>query len=151
MNYYRLMQAWRASDGTNFNFIDAHNLNVTRDSSQEASIKRQLKERLDNSRIFILLVGEHTRLLRKYVRWEIGMAIESGLPLICCNLNGKRSLDSDRCPALIRNQLAIHIPYKKEAMRYALSSWQQSHSKHVAKGESGPYYYSIGTYHRLGL
>lgn len=42
IHYYRLMQAWKQSDGIDFNFYDAHDLNTARDSSREESIKAQL-------------------------------------------------------------------------------------------------------------
>ena len=70
INYYRLMRAWTQNDNTNFNFYDAHDVNNNYDKS-EASIKASLEERFRNSKEFVLLVGEHTRFLYKYVRWEI--------------------------------------------------------------------------------
>jgi hypothetical protein len=45
MNYYRLMQAWKDNENHDFNFHNAHDLNTSRDSSQEESIKRQLRDR----------------------------------------------------------------------------------------------------------
>ena len=68
MSYYRLMQAWKQHDGITFNFNDAHDLNSARNSSQEASIKAQLAERMRNSKVFVLLVGERTKYLTKFVR-----------------------------------------------------------------------------------
>ena len=38
-----------------------------------------MRERFINTKIFVLLVGEHTRYLYKYVRWEIQEAIKRGL------------------------------------------------------------------------
>ena len=61
MHYYRLMTAWKAHDGNSFNFHNAHDLNQARDTSLEESIKRQLRERLANSKLFILLIGEKTK------------------------------------------------------------------------------------------
>src|SRR5574337_1273317 len=58
IRYYLLMKAWKQSDKTDFNFYDAHDLNTARDSSQEESIKRQLRERMANSKVFVLLIGE---------------------------------------------------------------------------------------------
>lgn len=57
MRYYQLMKAWKQSDNTAFNFYDAHDINSARDSSQEESIKRQLRERMANSKVFVLLIG----------------------------------------------------------------------------------------------
>ena len=45
MSYYRLMTAWSANERFDFEFHNAHDLNTARDTSQEESIKRQLRER----------------------------------------------------------------------------------------------------------
>lgn len=59
IHYYRLMCAWKRNDNIPFNFFDAHDLNTARDSSLEASIKRQLRTRLLNAKIE--LIGEIVR------------------------------------------------------------------------------------------
>ena len=50
MRYYRLMTAWSANEGFDFEFHNAHDLNTSRDSSQEESIKTQLRARFANSK-----------------------------------------------------------------------------------------------------
>ncbi len=50
MHYYRLMTAWKANDNLPFNFHNAHHLNTARDTSEEESIKRQLRERFATMR-----------------------------------------------------------------------------------------------------
>ncbi len=67
MRYYRLMTAWSAHDGFDFEICNVPDLNTARDSSQEESIKRQLRERFANSKLFMVLIGENTRYLRKFV------------------------------------------------------------------------------------
>lgn len=151
MSYYRLMQAWKQNDGIEFNFYNAHDLNTARDTSQEASIKAQLAERMRNSKDFILLVGERTRYLTKFVLWEIEQAISRELPIIVVNLNGKRSMDRERCPSLAQTALAIHISFNAAIMQYALDNWPASYEKLAAQGQSGPYYYQESTYKALGL
>ncbi len=42
-------------------FYDAHDLNSARDSSLTESIKNQLRTRFDNSRLFMIIVGEKTK------------------------------------------------------------------------------------------
>lgn len=151
MAYYRLMQAWKQNDGIDFNFYNAHDLNAARDSSQEASIKAQLAERMRNSKVFILLVGERTRYLTKFVRWEIDQAISRALPIIVVNLNGKRSMDDERCPTLAKETLAVHISFNAAIMQHALDNWPNSHETYKRAGESGPYYYKEEIYKRQGL
>lgn len=151
MAYYRLMQAWTQNDGIDFNFYNAHDLNTARDSSQEASIKAQLAERMRNSKIFVLLVGERTRYLTKFVHWEIEQAASRSLPIIVVNLNGKRSMDSERCPTLAKETLAVHISFNAAIMQHALDHWPDSHEKFSGEGKAGPYYYTEATYKKLDL
>ncbi len=151
MSYYRLMRAWKQNDGIEFNFYDAHNLNTARDSSQEASIKAQLAERMRNTKVFVLLVGESTRYLQKFVRWEIEQAIRRDLPIIAVNLKGRRSMDQDRCPPVLKDKLAIHISFNAAIMQHALDRWPSSHQQRRSRQKSGPYYYKDDTYSRLGL
>jgi hypothetical protein len=150
LHYYRLMQAWKQGDYTSFNFHDAHDLNTILDKS-EASIKAGLQERFRNTKVFILLVGEHTRYLYKFVRWEIGQAINRELPCIIVNLNGKRQQDNIRCPTIIRDSLAIHISFNAKILEYALNNWPQFHASKIATGNNEAYHYNASLYQRLGL
>ncbi len=151
IHYYRLMQAWTQNDGISFNFYNAHDLNTARDSSQEASVKAQLAERMRNSKIFILLVGERTRYLTKFVRWEIEQAVSHSLPIIVVNLNGRRSMDNERCPTLAKENLAVHISFNVAIMQHALDYWPSSHDKYKLEGKTGPYYYKEEVYKGLKL
>lgn len=150
LRYYFLMKAWKQNDNTNFNFYDAHDINTILDKS-EASIKAGLQERFRNTKIFVLLVGEHTKYLYKYVRWEIEEAIKRNIPCIVVNLNGKRSLDSVLCPALMREHLAVHISFNSKILQHALENWPNSYEKLKSNNESGAYYYNDDVYKRLGL
>jgi len=151
IHYYRLMTAWKQNDNHSFNFYNAHDLNTARDSSAEQSIKAQLSERLSNSKVFVLLVGETTRYLYKFVRWEIEQAIKRELPIVAVNLNGKRFMDSERCPPLVGSTLAIHVSFNAAIMQRALEQWPASETSLRAQGKTGPYYYQEDIYKSLGL
>lgn len=148
IRYYQLMKAWRQTDNTTFNFYDAHDINYARDTSLEYSIKRQLRIRMDNTKVFVLLIGEKTRYLRKFVKWEIETALRLNLPIIAVNLNGQKKSDIF-CPSSLDNELAIFIPYGKRIMQYALENWPNSHYKYLKEGRSGHYYYTDSTYRNL--
>ena len=134
-----------------FEFYDAHDINSARDSSQEESIKKQLSERLNNSRFFVLLVGDSTRYLYKFVKWEIEQAIAKAIPIIVINLNGKKHLDKDKCPAILHTQTAIHISFNQKIIEYALTNWVNQLEKLKSEIKSGPFYYNDDTYKSLGL
>ena len=154
IRYYWLMKAWKHNSRdffANFNFYDAHDTNSARDSSQEQSIKRQLSERLDNSKLFVLLVGDSTRYLYKFVKWEIEQAITKNIPIIVVNLNGKRQLDNDKCPPILKNELAIHISFNQKIIEHALYSWESQFKKLKHEGKSGPFYYTDEVYKNFNL
>ncbi len=148
---YRMMQAWKDNDHHDFNFDNAHELTTIRAWSSEESIKRSLRERLKGSKQLMVLVGKNTRYCQTYVRWEIEQAIEMGLPIIVVNLNGGRSMDDTLCPLILREELAVHIPYKQKIMTHAMSNWEYGHSAKVAAGTTGPHYYLDSVYTSLGL
>lgn len=62
-------------------------------------------------------------------------SIKRGLPCIVVNLNGKRSMDSERCPVIIRNELAIHISFNAKILQYALENWPESYERKLKEGK----------------
>lgn len=146
---YRLMQAWKANDGVDFDFNNAHDLTTIRPDSGEEAIKRSLRERMNNSKIFVLLVGEQTKHLRKYVPWEIEIAQKADLPMIVVNLNKKREMDSQLCPTSLQSALAIHIPYEMDVMQYALDNWPADHARYRSEGKAGAFVYTAQTYEKF--
>lgn len=151
INYYRLLTAWSANQDYEFNLYDAHALSQARDSSSEETIKRSLRERLRNSKALIVLVGENTKNLYKFVRWEIEVAISYNLSIIVVNLNGKRTLDDVLCPPILKTELAIHIPFKKEIIWYAMKNWLSTDINHRKNGIKEPRIYNDSVYKSLGL
>lgn len=151
IHYYRLMRAWHQNDRTPFNFYDAHDINTARDTSSEATIKRRLAERLSNAFVVVSLIGEQTRYLYKFVRWELEQALARRLPIIAVNLSGRRSLDPDRCPPIIRAELVLYVTFNPAVIQYALENWPQQHARLRVQGQVGPRYYTDDVYRRLGL
>lgn len=150
MHYYRLMTAWKANDGFSLNFHNAHDLNTARDSSQEESIKRQLRERFANSKLLVVLIGANTRYLTKFVKWELEVAVRLGLPIIGVNLNGSRLMD-DRCPPTIRDQLVVYTSFNHNIIEYAMNNWPTNFQNLRHSNVTGPHFYNDDVYRRLGL
>lgn len=150
INYYDLMRAWNNNDNFDFEINDAHDINRANDSSKEESIKKQLRERFLNSKLFILLIGEHTKYLTKFVKWEIETAIKLKLPIIAINLNGARSSDH-LMPATLNNELSIFIPFKEKIIKYAMENWPDQDKQYREKGKFGNYHYNETVYERLRI
>lgn len=150
INYYWLMKAWSEHKKIDFDFYDAHDLNTARDSSQEESIKKQLRERFANSKLLVVLIGQKTKLLTKFVRWEMEVALRLDLPIVGVNLNGSRDQDS-LCPPTIKDRLSIYVPFNLAIIKYAMEHWPARHSELKLKGELGPRSYKSSIYEQLGL
>ena len=151
IHYYRLMKAWKQNDRTDFSFVDAHELSQSRDSSQEESIKRSLRDRLTASKVFVSLVGESTRYLYKFVRWEIEQAIGLRIPIIVVNLNGRKEIDAEKCPPLLRDTLAVHVSFGPIILQHALESWPNEFESLRAQGFHGARHYAPSVYVSLGM
>ena len=144
---YGYMNGWKANKNIDFEYQDAHDLDTMTGRAQyEQYVKSKLRERMKKSTAVVVLVGEKTKNLYKYVRWELELALELGLPIIVSNLNKTNGQDESLRPAIIRNVAsAVHIPYTLEALKHAMSnfpgfyhglSWQ-------AKAVRSPYSYEM--------
>jgi len=150
MHYYRLMTAWAAHDKFEMNFVDAHDLNSARDSSEEESIKRQLRERFANSKLFVILIGNNTWRLTKFVKWEMETAIRLELPIIGVNLNGSKLQDA-LCPSAINTALAVYAPFREKIVTHAMNTWPNDHAAYKATGRTGPFHYNDDVYNSMGI
>ena len=148
---YGYMRGWKANERIDFNFVDAHDLGpLTVRATDEEYIKSRLRERLEHSTQVVVLVGENTKNLYRFVRWEIEVALSLGLPIIVVNLNDRRNMDLDRCPPLLRNEDAVHVSFNLAIIRHALDNFPAERRTHRS-GERGPRYYIDDVYSRLGL
>ncbi len=99
---YRLMEAWRDNDRIDFDFYDAHDLFISRDTSQPETIKRNLRERMKNAKQIVLLGSVTGRQKgsdgRSFLAHEVKVAIEFDLPIVIANLDGKRTVDLSVIP-----------------------------------------------------
>jgi hypothetical protein len=65
-------EGWNALEKIDFDFRDAHELgSMTARALGEEYVKKQLRQRMDKSSAVIVLVGEKTKNLHKFVRWEL--------------------------------------------------------------------------------
>lgn len=148
IHYYHLMTAWKENERIAFDFHNAHEINNLRDGSSEQQIKNKLRERLKNTKVLVILIGENTRNLYKYVRWEIEYAIEKNIPIIAVNLNKKRKKDN-LCPPILRDKLAVYVPFGQKIINHALNDWPNAHIQYKKEGKSGDYYYYDWVYDKL--
>lgn len=118
---------WMKDHGL-ISFLDAHELHQSSDSSLPCSIKKSLKQRMDSSYKFILVVGSQTDAVtkggcqlcgsynsytrscarghsidyRSYVKYECDIAVESDLQVVV--LYNDTFVDRSVCPAAVRHR-----------------------------------------------
>jgi hypothetical protein len=148
---YAYMKGWKENDRIAFDFQNAHEINNLRDGSKEETIKRKLRERLQNTKVLVVLIGEHTKNLYRYVHWEIEYAVEKNIPIIAVNLNKMRKIDHNLCPPLLIGEFAIHIPYGQKIINYALNDWPGKYEYIRKNYNKDDYFYDDSVYKKLQL
>lgn len=151
---YRLMEAWRDNDNIDFDFYNAHDLYISRDTSQPETIKRNLRERMKNAKQVVLLGSSDGK--RKggdgasFLAHEIKVLIEFNLPVVVANLDGDRNVDKNFIPSplLDANYYTLSVSFQPKIIKFALDNYA---SNYAASDKSGPHYYKPETYTDLGL
>lgn len=148
---YARMKGWKALETIDFDFDDAHEVYTLTDrANDEAYIKSKLRKRFESAKQVLVILGEHTKHLYKYVRWELEVAKELDLPIIAVNLNGDRRQNISTCPAIIRNEYVVYIPYKMKIIKHALDYFPNEYNNRK-KDSHGPRAYNESIYQALGL
>lgn len=148
---YSYMRGWKENDNIDFNFHDAHDIGgLTRNAQSEQYIKSKLRERFKSAKQALVLIGEKTKNLYRYVRWELEVAQSLELPIIAVNLNNMRSQDINRVPPIIRDKYVVHIPFKLKIIKYALDNFPTEFESRNPD-ETGSRIYGDNVYKELGL
>lgn len=129
IGYYDLMKAWKKNDNIDFDFYNAHDLNVIPSSSSEEQIKRKLKKRLNNTKQAIVLVGKNTKNLYTFVRWEIEVALEMDIPIIAVYL-----CESNETPPILEKKAYfLSVSFKSLEVKKALDMFPSEYDKNKSR------------------
>jgi hypothetical protein len=151
---YRLMTAWKASDNIDFDFTDAHDIYEARDTSTPETIKRRLRERLNNTKQVILLGSADAR--RKggngtsFLAYEVSAIISLGLPVVIANLDSARGHVSGNVPTPFADAdyYTMSVSFGPKIIKYALDDYAVNFA---GSSNTGPYRYKESVYESLGL
>lgn len=132
------LRRWNDNYYLGLSFVDVHDLTQSSDTSYPCSIKASLRQRLNISKTFILIVGRNTAILtkggcrycsqyrpwsslcsngksydnRSFIEFECEMAVKDfingELKKIVVIYNGRLSPDRSLCPEVIRG-FGLHI------------------------------------------
>lgn len=151
---YRLMEAWRENQHIDFNFYDAHDLYVSRDSSKPETIKANLRERMKNAKQFVLLGSKDAR--RKggdgtsFLAYEIQTMLRLDLPVVVANLDGDRNIDKAFIPQPLLDAAyyTLSVSFQPKIIKFALDNYAVGYA---GSTQTGPHYYEPSIYTKLGL
>lgn len=149
---YGFMKGWNTLPNIDFEFHNAHDIgSMTANAQNEEYVKRNLRSRFRGTHQVVVLIGEKTKNLYRYVRWEIETAIEMDLPIIAVNLNGRRDMDSEFCPPILRSANAVHVSFQMNIIKYALENFPYFYHNKIDKSQGTQFYYNDTIYKSLGL
>lgn len=137
------LHKWNESKYWGLSFTDAHDLQQSRDTSLPCSIKGSLKERMDHSKRFVLIVGNHTATVtkggcqycwdydsntyscdrsysvdyRSYVKYECDKALDAGIGIVV--LYNAACVNRTKCPDAV----------KYEGKHVAMKHWEDGELK----------------------
>lgn len=154
INSYWLMEAWRENKNIDFNFYDAHDLYLARDTSKPETIKRNLRERMKNAKQIVLLGSPSAKKKGgdgvSFLAYEIQIAQELGLPIVVAHLDGSRKGNSANYPKpLVDTKYhTMSVSFQVAIIKYALDNYADTFSASRTVGER---VYTPAVYTTLGL
>lgn len=151
---YWLMEAWRDNDHIDFNFVDAHNLATALDTSQPDTIRRRLRERLNNTKQVVLL-GSATCKSKagktsSFIHYEVETIVALNLPVVVANLDGDRKIDRNFIPQALLDEdyYTLSVSLQPTIIMHALDNYA---IEYATSTKTGQYEYSASVYAKLGL
>lgn len=151
---YRLMEAWRENKNIDFNFYDAHDLYVARDTSKPETIKGNLRERMKNAKQVVLLGSPDAKKKGgdgiSFLAYEVKVALEFGLPVVVAHLDGSRRGNAANYPKPLKdaNYYTMSVSFQPAIIKYALDEYAP---RFATSSRAGEYIYTPDIYAGLGL
>ncbi|GKT17391.1 TIR domain-containing protein [Acidovorax sp. SUPP2522] len=154
IHLYRLMEAWRENEKIDFDFYDAHDLFISRDTSSRETIKKNLRERLKNAKQIVLIGSADAK--RKggdgysFLAHEIEVIMEFNLPIVVANKDGDRTIDRGFIPAplLDASYYTLSVSLQPAIIKFALDNYAVAFA---ASAKKGPHFYEKEIYSKLGI
>lgn len=152
IHLYRLMEAWRDNDNIDFDFHDAHDLFISRDTSRPDTIKRNLRERMKNAKQVVIIGTPEAKAKGgdgvSFLAYEVAVIIEFNLPVVIANHDGDKTVDRNFIPAPLLNAdyYSVSVALSPRIIRHALDNYATSFA---GSSKKGPHQYPQSVYDRL--
>ncbi|MYN37998.1 molecular chaperone Tir [Duganella sp. FT109W] len=154
IRHYRMMEAWKANEHIDFDFFDAHDLFVSRDTSKPETIKKNLRERLKSAKQVVFLGSKDGKKKGgdsvSFLAHEIEVIIEFNLPVVVVNLDQDRTVEKKYIPdpLLSADYYMVSVSYQPKIIMHALDNYAVTFA---SSDKKGPHQYPAKVYSDLGL
>ncbi len=115
-HYKNLLIAWDKNKEFDFSFYD-QSVDVSVNSDDAAAIRRVISARINNSAIFLCLIGTYTH-QSDWIDWEIRKAIELKKKIVAVKINSTNSTPS----ALFGNTDVWAMSFTFDSIKNAIES-----------------------------
>lgn len=152
IHLYRLMEAWRENKKIDFDFYDAHDLFISRDTSKPETIKRNLRQRMSNAKQVIIIGTPEAKKKggdgTSFLAYEVQVMKEFNLPVVIANHDGDKTVDKNFIPSplLTANYYTMSVAFSPGIIKYALNDYAPGFT---SSSNTGCYYYKQSVYDRL--
>lgn len=152
IHLYRLMEAWRENKKIDFDFYDAHDLYISRDSSKPETIKRNLRQRMRNAKQIIIIGTPEAKKKgsdgKSFLAYEIDVMMEFNLPVVIANHDGGKKVNRNFIPTplLNANYYTMSVALSPAIIKYALDDYAAAYA---SSSNEGCYYYKQSVYDGL--
>jgi hypothetical protein len=146
------MEAWRENKHIDFDFYDAHDLYISRDTSKPETIKRNLRQRISNAKQVVLIGTPKAKTKgsdgNSFLAYEVAVAIEFNLPVVVANHDGDNNVDRNFIPKpfLDADYYTLSVAFGPKIIKHALDHYAP---QFAASDRSGPHYYERKIYDKL--
>lgn len=151
LEYYNKLKEFKDSEGNHFSLMDGYEFYPLMDKVSDDELKAQVVSKVNEADIVLVLMGPTTKSMRRYIRWQVEGAINLGKPIIVLNENNIRAVDFDKCPAMIKKALTLHISFNETILECALENWPRMHQAFASKEKKGMFKFPTEVYTHLGL
>ena len=154
IHYYRMMMAWNANENMEFDFYNAHDLNIARDTSSPEQIKRKLRERFSNTKQVVLLgstnAREKTQDKSSFLAYEVEIMMNLNLPIVIANLDKNRVVAEKNIPRELygSSHFTVSVSYQPKIIEFALDKYVE---EFASSEKAGSCQYGSAIYSRLGM
>ena len=148
---YDQMRRWEACKNINFQLFNIQGFRQLFQNFSENYIKQKIKERIFDAKQVVLLIGEKTHRLSKFIDWELNLVLEMDLPIIAVNLNDIQYLGKNLCPLVLKNKNVLFVSFQAMIIMYALENFPHFYSNILDKTNKTDYYYGNDVYQELGI